>query len=275
MRSQTGRRPRAAFASAFAALVLSGPVHGQLAPPSAAGVSFAHVHLNVVDPQVHRALWIEHFGAVPVEPVESTAVKLPGMLVMFFERPPTGDSGGSSVDHVGLLVRDLVATLASWRDAGLEVEAEFAGGEGTDNAFLLAPDGVRIELQEDTTLASTAEAYHVHIYHERYAELLDWYVDLIGAVKRPRGDIETTADVPGINLSFSDSDTERAPTSGRAIDHIGLEIDGLEAFCEALEARGIEFEIPYRVLEDRGVAIAFVIDPVGTRVELSEGLDTF
>jgi hypothetical protein len=39
-------------------LVLSivGPTHAQLAPPSAAGITFGHVHMNVRDIEVQKKL---------------------------------------------------------------------------------------------------------------------------------------------------------------------------------------------------------------------------
>ena len=73
-----------------------------------------------------------------------------------------------------------------------------------------------------------------------------------------------TLTVPTISLSGSDQ--------GRSIDHIGFEIKGLEAFCKKLEAAGVTFEVPYREVAQLGLKLAFIVDPVGTRIELTEGL---
>jgi catechol 2,3-dioxygenase-like lactoylglutathione lyase family enzyme len=81
--------------------------------------------------------------------------------------------------------------------------------------------------------------------------------------------------VPGINLSFNGSRAERVPTQGRAIDHIGFEVDNLEAFCEMLEARGITFQVPYTEIASIELAIAFFTDPSGVRIELTEGFDKY
>ncbi|HIA72804.1 MAG TPA: hypothetical protein EYN99_00005, partial [Gemmatimonadetes bacterium] len=64
------------------ALLLAVPAQAQLASPNAAGVSFAHVHLNVADIEVHKKLWVDHFEGVVVEKGPLTTVKLPGMLVV-------------------------------------------------------------------------------------------------------------------------------------------------------------------------------------------------
>ena len=255
--------------------LLASPASAQLVGPNAAGVSFGHVHLNVADIEVHKKLWVEHFDGGVVERGRLTSVKFPGLLIVLSEREPTGDSEGSVMDHFGFKVPNLAEVLAAWRTAGFEVRSEFTGAEGFPNAYLLAPDGVKFELQQDITLSVKAEAYHVHFTTSQYVELLDWYVDLFSAVPRARGKHETTADVPGINLSFSNSRTEQAPTQGRAIDHIGFEVDDLEAFCKTLKERGITFDVPYRYIPSLQLAIAFFTDPSGVRIELTEGLDEF
>ena len=79
------------------------------------------------------------------------------------------------------------------------------------------------------------------------------------------------ADLPGINLNFSATPAPQAPTQGRMLDHIGFEIDGLESFCAALEAQGVVLDRRYRKLPS-GVGLAFLTDPWGTYIELTEGL---
>ena len=79
-------------------------------------------------------------------------------------------------------------------------------------------------------------------------------------------------DLPGVNFNFSGNAAAQAPTRGRMLDHIGLEISNLEAFCKQLEARGVKFVKPYAKGSD-GVATAVLTDPWGTSIELTEGLN--
>lgn len=263
----------------FAALALialsAGPARAQLAPPSAAGITYGHVHLTVRDLELHKKLWVEHFGGTVVQKGPLTAVKLPNMLIAFRVAEPTGGSQGSVVDHFGFKVRDIEAAKAKWRAAGYQVTQEFTGAEGFPNAYLLGPDQLRVELQEDKTLPVMAAPNHVHLWTPDHAKLLDWYVDVFKAVKRKRGTIETTADVPGLNLSFATTKEPTAGSKGRAIDHIGFEISDLQAFCKALEAKGIKFDIPYREVPAIGLKIAYITDPAGTYIELTEGYDEY
>ena len=148
----------------IAALVFlfASPAYAQLATPNEAGLRYGHVHLNVSDIEVHKKLWVEHFGGVVVQKGSLTAVRLSGMLVALTERDPTGGSQGTVMDHFGFKVRSLPAFLAKWRAAGLPVTSEFTGAEGFPNAFVMAPDEVRVELQEDQALAVEVAAYHIH-----------------------------------------------------------------------------------------------------------------
>jgi catechol 2,3-dioxygenase-like lactoylglutathione lyase family enzyme len=63
------------------------------------------------------------------------------------------------------------------------------------------------------------------------------------------------------------------PTANRALDHIGFEVKNLEAFLAKLDAQGIKPSVPFRRVDALGINIAFVVDPWGTNIELTEGLD--
>ena len=261
--------------TAAVVLLLVSPADAQLATPNEAGLRYGHVHLNVSDIEVHKKLWVEHFGGVVVQKGPLTAVRLPGMLVALSEREPTGGSRGTVMDHFGFKVRNMEAFLAKWRAAGLPVTSEFTGAEGFPNAFVMVPDDVYVELQEDQGLPVEVSAYHIHFRTPEFEGLLDWYLENFSLEQRPRGRIETTTNVPGLNLSFGNARMPTVATRGRSIDHIGFEIDNLEAFCKMLEARGIEFEVPYREVASVELKIAFLTDPSGVYIELTEGYDEY
>jgi predicted enzyme related to lactoylglutathione lyase len=78
--------------------------------------------------------------------------------------------------------------------------------------------------------------------------------------------------LPGVALNFTPSPMPTVGTAGRAIDHIGFEIKNLEAFTKKLEAQGIKLDRPYTKVPQLGIAIAFITDPWGTNIEMTEGL---
>ena len=252
-------------------LVCVAPAHAQLAPPNAAGITYGHVHLNVKDVEVHKRLWVEHFDGVVVQKGPLVAVKLPGMLIAFRQAEPTGGSEGTVMDHFGFKVRNLAEMLKAWRAAGYQVGREFIGSEGFPNAYLTGPDDIKIELQEDKELPVKAIAYHLHFLLADYVKLRDWYVDTFSLTPRKRGTIATTADAPGMNLSFATSAKPTVGTKGRTVDHIGFEVTNLEAFCKQLEARGVKLDVPFRNVPAIGLNIAYITDPSGVYIELTEG----
>ena len=135
------------------ALLIAHPAYAQLAPHNEAGVTFGHVHLSVADPKVHHQMWVEQFGGVV-----STALRhvyrreaaehddrVPGHEADRWHRDDRAEPLRlESAEHGN--------AIAKWKAAGYEVQREFKGSEGFPNAFLIGPDGLRFELQEDTTL---------------------------------------------------------------------------------------------------------------------------
>jgi len=251
------------------------PGAAPLEPPNAAGITYGHVHLNVKDIEVEKKIFVDIFGGTFVQKGPLATVKFPNMLVAFQQKEPTGPSEGTVMDHFGFKVRDIEQMKQAWRAAGMEVTREFTGAEGFPNAYLAGPDGLKIEMQEDKTLPAKAIPNHIHFVTPDFEKLLGWYVDTFSLVRRPRGTIQTTADAPGMNLSFQTSRTPTVATKGRTIDHIGFEIKNLEAFCKQLEAKGIKFDVPYRQVPTVGLNIAYITDPSGVYIELTEGYDKY
>ena len=75
----------------------------------------------------------------------------------------------------------------------------------------------------------------------------------------------------GGEIDFNPATEAPLPTKGRSIDHIGFEVKGLAAFCKKLEARGVKFDVPYRRVPSIGLNIAYITDPSGVYIELTEG----
>ncbi len=253
-------------------LAAANQAHAQLSPMNAAGVTYGHVHLNVSDIEVHKKLWVDTFGGVFVQRGPLMTVKFPNMLIALAYKAPTGPSQGTAMDHFGFKVRSMSEMLTELRAAGYAVQNEFTGAEGFPNAYVLGPDGLRIEMQEDKTLTAKSIPNHIHFWSPEFVQLLDWYVDTFSLTRRTRGSIKTTADAGTVNLSYQTSKEPVVGTKGRVIDHIGFEVRDLAAFCKQLEAQGIKFDVPFRDVPSIGLKIAFFTDAAGVYIELTEGL---
>ena len=83
-----------------------------------------------------------------------------------------------------------------------------------------------------------------------------------------------TATFNGNEIDFLAPGGAQPPASrrNRVIDHIGFEVKDLEAFCKKLEAQGIKLDRPYTKVPALNIAIAFIQDPWGTYIELTDGL---
>jgi catechol 2,3-dioxygenase-like lactoylglutathione lyase family enzyme len=247
----------------YAALVLA-----QLLPGNSSGVAMGHLHLNVSDPIAAQRFWVDVLGATPAHLGPTQAARIPGAIIVFKSGNPTGPMVGSVINHVGVTVNSLKAFSAKVTAAGYVVEAGSNPKQGTFNG----PDGVRIELTEDDTAKVPISNHHIHWNTPAPKEIQAWYVDKFGAIPGMRGTF-IAADLPGVNLSFNPVTPLPAPTKGRALDHIGFEVKNLADFCKGLEAKGVKFDIQYRAIPQLGIAIAFLTDPWGTYIELTEGLD--
>jgi catechol 2,3-dioxygenase-like lactoylglutathione lyase family enzyme len=134
------------------------------------------------------------------------------------------------------------------------------------------PGGVRLVLEEEPGLSAEAEMDHVHVFTPQDRALLAWYAGVFGAAP---GDDGGTAHLPGSGLRFSNSEEERTPTEGTALDHIGFEVEDLRAFVERLRGEGVEIVVEPRYIERIDLWIAFFVDAGGVLVELTEGLDRY
>ena len=64
---------------------------------------------------------------------------------------------GTVVNHVGFLVQNTQESTAKWKAAGVTV---LPGGIGrTDQAFVVTPDGLRIEILEDKSQKIPIQPY--------------------------------------------------------------------------------------------------------------------
>lgn len=227
-----------------------------------------HLHLHVRDVGAQKQFWVKQMGATPVMLAKIEVMKIPGVLVFLDKAEPTGGTEESTVQHVGFKVQDLKGYAQRIRAAGFKVDDNVNGTQ----VMVMGPDGVKIELTEDTAIAAPIVNHHIHFYTKNVDETKAWYVQTFGAIGGRRAKFEA-ADLPGVNLTFSAAEASALPTKGRSLDHIGFEVKNLEAFCKKLEASGIKFNVPYKKIPALGISLAFLTDPFGTYIELTEGLD--
>ena len=274
---------KSVFVSMLVFLAFSSQALAQLTGAKEGPVAMGHHHFFVTDVPAHLKLWTELLGAEPVKLAEYNVLKLPNLIIFITENPPAGGTKGTIVNHIGLQVRDLQPLVARLKAGGADLatkreispaEDDIFYFEATDShiAFVMGPDGAKVELVENRSLDTPIANHHIHFFTPEADKMKDWYVRLFGATPGKRGEWEA-ADLPGVNLTFTAAKEQVAGIQGRVLNHIGFEVQDLESFCKKLEAMGVKFDRPYREIPELGVGLAFLTDPWGTYIELTEGLD--
>ena len=252
------------------------PARAQLVEPNQIGLRMGHVRLAVKDVDAQKHFWISVMGGTPVKNGALELIQFPGVFILLSQADAAAPPAGSIVNHFGFVVKDMPAALAKWKEANLSIQPTANPNE----AFVLAPDGIRLEVYGEPALPTPVSMNHIHFYLNDIAAIKTWYVKAFGANpgRRPcvaciaKPSMTEADDLPGVNLSFSPGNSLPASMKGRSIDSIGFEVTNLEEFVRGLEARGIRIDGPIRMLPDTTIKVASLTDPWGTSIELTQGL---
>ncbi|HEV8542941.1 MAG TPA: VOC family protein [Verrucomicrobiae bacterium] len=249
-------------------LLLTPSLLAQLLPGNEKGLAMGHIHLLVSDIEAHKKLWVDALGAKVVKAGPLELYEFPGVQVALRKGTPTGGNQGTVLDHLGFKVKDLAATKAKITAGGASIMSE---NPGTGQMMVLFPDAVKIEFTEDKSLQQPVVHHHIHFATPQIEEQRTWYEKTFGAKLGMSGRFKA-ADIPGVDIRWNASEKALPGTKGCSVDHIGFEVVNLEAFCRKLEADGIKFDMAFRSVPQLGLSIAFLTDPWGVYIELTEGL---
>ena len=284
------KRMLALLFSALLIVSAASTASAQLIASKDGPIVYGHHHLNTTNLDAQKKFFVDALGGTLIKIGANNAevVKFPNVLIFF--RPnqaPTGGTRGTTVNHIGFSVPNLRQAVDKIKSNGFqmitkteatpdrEVKDDIAlpaQPGGASIAFALAPDDVKVELVENKQQAVPITMHHVHFFNPKNTEMQAWYAKTFGAQPRAGGAFPSAL-LPGVALNFSPSTDPVVATQGRALDHIGFEVKNLEEFCKKLEADGIKLAVPYRKVPALGIAIAFITDPWGTYIEMTEGLD--
>ena len=273
-------------ALALCLFVAASPSTAQLLAAKDAPVAYGHHHLNVTSIPADVKFFADTLGGTAITVAGRQMVKFPNVLVMLREQKPTGGTKGTSVDHLGFSVPDLRAIVDKVKASGYRmvtkeeapapwvVADDLATQAGRDIriAFVMGPDDLKVELVEVKAQQTPIALHHVHFAGPDNKAMQEWYVKVFGAKAGAPGGTFQSATLPGVSLNFNQAAAAVVGTQGRAVDHVGFEIDGLPAFLKKVEAMGIK-PGNVRDVPDLGASIGFITDPWGTYIELTEGLD--
>jgi catechol 2,3-dioxygenase-like lactoylglutathione lyase family enzyme len=280
---------------AAALVVLTVPLPAQLLNKEAPVIA-GHYHLNVTSVDEHKKFWVDTLGGTAIKIGNVDVVKFPDVYLFLNQQKPSGPARGTALDHIGFSAPNVPAIVTKITAAGYQLTngrepapgaataaASGAQPQGGAIAYVMGPEGAKIEIVTNRDAnAPPLKHHHVHYINKQYVEMRNWYVRALDATERTGPNTFTDffagADLPGVGymLNFfrweGDQGIVHVPTKGRVYDHVGYEVKNLEAFCKALEAKGIKLTRPYRIDPATKIASAMTVDPWGVGIELTEGL---
>jgi predicted enzyme related to lactoylglutathione lyase len=267
--------------------------HAQILVGKEGPVVYGHHHLNTTDMAAQKKFFVDTLGGtvrhIGTGSRAQDIIEFPNVQLWF--RPmqaPTGGTIGTTVNHIGFSVNNIRAVVTKVKANGykmittdsvaptVKVTDDVAAASPTTNiAFVLGPEQTKVEFVEVKDQRLPIQLHHIHFFGEKNIEMQAWYAKTFGAKQLPQnpGSAFVQDQLPGVFLNFTPSPTPTVGTTGRALDHIGFEVKNLEAFTKQLQAQGITLDRPYTKVPELGIAIAFIKDPWGTNIEMTEGLD--
>jgi catechol 2,3-dioxygenase-like lactoylglutathione lyase family enzyme len=251
----------------LASMLASGTAFAQLAPFNETGVIMGHWHFASRDVEANKKIFVA-MGGTPI-PGGNETILFPGIRINLSLGNAAGSGGsvGSVVNHVGFVVKNVQEQVAKWKANGVPVLP--GTNNRLDQAFVVTPDGVRIEILEDKTQTMPIRHEHVHfsLPEAEIPKAQAWYAKTFGGKAGTRNNAPVV-DIPGGQLRFAKADTAQAPTKGRVLDHIGFDVKDLQSFVKKIEAEGVKLDEPVRNNAATGVVLTYITDPWGTRIEL-------
>src|SRR5438270_5182909 len=111
-------------------LIAAVPVLAQLPAPNADGVTAGHHIFRAKDVDAANKFWMT-LGGEPAALATIKLMKFPGVLLFISAprgtnpAPSLGGNHGTTVEFISFKVKDLKASLAKWKDAGIVSKNEF------------------------------------------------------------------------------------------------------------------------------------------------------
>lgn len=231
----------------------------QVLPFNEAGVTMGHHHIMVPDIDAQRAAWVDALGGEAQGNLPLLFVKFPGTFLILSNGQATEGTKGAALDHIAFNVKDLAGTRANLAAAGV---ASFNESDTRFDAIL--PGDIEVHFFANPSQAEPIAHRAMAFVSADPEAQRAWWENVLGATTTQEGEL-TVSSIPGARLFFSEGSA--APTRGRTLDHTGIGVADIEAFCEQVAAKGVGCELLF------GGAAAMITDPGGVAIEINAGLE--
>jgi len=243
----------------------------QLPAPNEAGVSAGHHILRAKDIDAANKFWAA-LGAEPTSVGSIKLTKIPGVLLFISAprgnppAPSLGGNHGTTVEFLTFKVKDLKASLAQWKAAGIEPMKEYK------ETTLLGPDDVQVRITEDKKLATPIASDGLVMNAANVAEVSAWYAKWFGA-KVSRSGKDMIGEIPGARIVFRETRDPIAPTKGHSLGLLGFEVKDLQDFVKRYQDSGAKLDGNVATNAAAKLSVVQLTDPWGTSIEVSQGLN--
>src|SRR5262245_51424202 len=194
---------RACIAVLFASTLTAATAAAQPAPFNDFGVTMGHWHIVSKDVEANKKIFLAMGGKL-FTPGGNPLIMFPGVYVNLNLNDEKGDGAtvGSVINHVGFSVDDVQKRVAQWKAAGVAVLP--GGNNRLDQAFVVTPDGVRIEILEDKTQKMPIRHEHVHlsVTEAEVPKAQAWYAKTFGGQTATRNNAPVV-NLPGAQIRFA------------------------------------------------------------------------
>jgi catechol 2,3-dioxygenase-like lactoylglutathione lyase family enzyme len=239
-----------------------------------ASMPYDHIHLAASDPEKAYDWYVanlsgqagENPGRMIFEPYVAGR-PLP-MQLMFIKAADAPPSEGGVIDSIGFSVTDVAGKVKALEAAGARVVAA-AGEVGGlwKRAVVVDPWGVTIELVEDRERLGF---HHIALRVTDPDATIKWFMSAFGG-ERVRVRDRLDAIRYGSTYLLVLQGEGRAPSQGRAIDHLGWGPSSMDQTAAGFKAKGVTFASgPQPKPNQLGHRTAYVVAPGGVRIELVE-----
>ena len=151
----------------------------QVPAPNAAGTTAGHHVFSLKNLEAANQLW-DALGAGRGTLGPLKVVKFPGALFLIRPAENQGGTEGSSGNYLGFKVKDLKAALAKLDAIGGKPLWGATTGATATQAFVMAPDQIKVHLTEDKSLATPVASDEAHVAVPNPAEAEAWYGKYFG-----------------------------------------------------------------------------------------------
>ena len=237
--------------------------------PASAETTYHHMHLAATSVE-EGVRWYTTFLDCKPWLDRKDGCLMNTTIFAFMTGGSKGGSGGTGVDHLAFSFRDAAAKMKALEAAGVKVVSPVRTDGGPfASGFVEDPWGTRIEVLQDPRYLGF---HHIHLASANPEAALTWYENAFGGRRK-----SLTGQWRGLLygnlwlLASRQLGGARAPSEGRAVDHLSWEAKDLDAEAAAMKKRGVSFrEEPHAVVNQLGQRqkTSVLTGPDGVRIDL-------